>query len=47
MEVGSFAIRGRTTVTDAGQQVVGLNELELVGRSLCANVYPTDRIARR
>jgi glutamine cyclotransferase len=41
----SFAIRRRITVTDAGRQIVGLNELELVGRSLCANVYPTDRIA--
>jgi glutaminyl-peptide cyclotransferase len=41
----SFAIRRRMTVTDAGRPVAGLNELEIVGRTLCANVYPTDRIA--
>jgi glutaminyl-peptide cyclotransferase len=42
---GSFAIRRRITVTDAGRPVAGLNELEMVGRVLCANVDPTDRIA--
>ncbi len=41
----TFAVRRRITVTDAGRPVVGLNELELVGKTLCANVFPTDRIA--
>lgn len=41
---GSFAIRRRLTVTDGGRPINGLNELEMVGSRLCANVYATDRI---
>jgi glutaminyl-peptide cyclotransferase len=37
---------GRITVTDEGQPVPQLNELELVKGEVYANVYQTDRIAR-
>ena len=41
----NFAARGTLPVVDGGQPVSGLNELEVVRGAICANVYPTDRIA--
>lgn len=41
----TFAVRRSLTVTDGGALVAGLNELELVQGKICANVFPTDRIA--
>lgn len=41
----TFAVRRTITVTDAGQPIGGLNELEVVRGRICANVYYTDRIA--
>ena len=37
---------GRLTVSDAGQPVLWLNELEYVNGEIYANVWQTDRIAR-
>lgn len=42
----TFAVRRSVTVTDGGQPVKNLNELEYVGGSVYANVWLTDRIAR-
>ncbi|HSH78274.1 MAG TPA: glutaminyl-peptide cyclotransferase, partial [Herpetosiphonaceae bacterium] len=42
----SFAEVGRIEVTDHGQAVHHLNELEYVGGEIYANVWQTDRIAR-
>lgn len=41
----SLAETGRVRVTDADRPVPRLNELEVVGDRLFANVWPTDRIA--
>ena len=41
----TFAVRKRLQVHDGGSQITGLNELELVRGAICANVYPTPRIA--
>jgi glutaminyl-peptide cyclotransferase len=42
----TFATRRRLTVrNDQGAPVAGLNELELVAGAICANVFPTDRVA--
>lgn len=42
----TFRELGRLRVTHEGQPVTALNELEMVGDSLYANVWQTDRIAR-
>lgn len=42
----TFAVTRRVPVTDGGQPVRNLNELEEVRGSLYANVWPTNRIAR-
>lgn len=42
----TFAVRRSVTVTDGGQPVKNLNELEYVAGSVYANVWLTDRIAR-
>ncbi len=42
----TFQETRRITVTDQGQPVVNLNELEYVGGEILANVWETDRIAR-
>ena len=42
----TFAVQKRLTVTDQGQPVRNLNELEYVQGSLYANIWLTDRIAR-
>jgi glutamine cyclotransferase len=38
--------KGRVRVTDKGQPIDGLNELEYVRGEIFANVWPTNRIAR-
>jgi glutamine cyclotransferase len=42
----TFAETHRVTVRDAGRPVEDLNELELVGGEVLANVWHTDRLAR-
>ncbi|MBB6015164.1 glutaminyl-peptide cyclotransferase [Deinococcus radiopugnans] len=42
----TFAAKRSVTVTDGGQPVKNLNELEYVGGSVYANIWLTDRIAR-
>ena len=42
----TFAETGRVVVTDAGQRVANLNELEYIDGEVWANVWQTDRIAR-
>lgn len=42
----TFAERGRLEVTDAGQPVARLNELERVGDEVYANVWRSNRVAR-
>lgn len=41
----TFAVRRKLEVHDGGEQVAGLNELELVRGAICANIYTTPRIA--
>jgi glutamine cyclotransferase len=41
----TFAEVGQIEVTDGGQTVKGLNELEMVEGKLFANIWMTDRIA--
>lgn len=41
-----FRVVGSTTVTASGRPFVGLNELEIVGTTLWANVFTTDLILR-
>jgi glutamine cyclotransferase len=41
----TFAVRRRIVVTDAGDEIKGLNELELVRGRICANIFGADRIA--
>ncbi len=42
----SFAEIGQLSVTDRGQPVGGLNELEFVEGEIFANLWPTDRVVR-
>jgi glutamine cyclotransferase len=42
----TFAIRGRVDVTNRGEPVALLNELECVGEHVYANVWQTDTIVR-
>jgi glutaminyl-peptide cyclotransferase len=42
----TFRETGRLQVTDRGRPVADLNELEIVGNEVFANVWKTDRIAR-
>lgn len=42
----TFAEQGRITVTDAGAPVTRLNELEMVGTEIWANVWGSESIAR-
>ncbi|MDV6373826.1 glutaminyl-peptide cyclotransferase [Deinococcus sp. ZS9-10] len=42
----TFAVKRSVTVTDAGQPIKNLNELEYAGGSVYANIWLTDRIAR-
>lgn len=42
----SFQVTGSIEVTDKGQPVSGLNELEYIRGEIYANVWPTDRIVR-
>ncbi|WP_291426083.1 glutaminyl-peptide cyclotransferase [Deinococcus sp.] len=42
----TFAVARKVNVTDAGQPVKNLNELEYVQGSVYANIWLTDRIAR-
>jgi len=42
----SLAEIGQLPVTDRGQPVAGLNELEFVSGEVFANIWPTDRVAR-
>jgi glutamine cyclotransferase len=46
MDPITFQETKRITVTDKGQPVVNLNELEYVHGEILANVWQTDRIAR-
>ncbi len=46
MDPVTFQETKRITVTDKGQPVVNLNELEYVRGEILANVWQTDRIAR-
>ena len=46
MDPVTFQETKRITVTDQGQPVVNLNELEYVRGEILANVWQTDRIAR-
>jgi glutaminyl-peptide cyclotransferase len=41
----TFAVQRRLVVRDGGSPVSSLNELEDVDGAICANVFPTDRIA--
>ena len=41
----TFAVRRRVVVTDEGENVTSLNELEVVRGRVCANVFGADRIA--
>lgn len=41
----TFAVRRRIVVTDAGERVTALNELEVVRGRVCANLFGADRIA--
>ena len=41
----TFAVRKAVVVYDGGEPIAGLNELELVRGSICANIYTTARIA--
>ncbi|WP_245593246.1 glutaminyl-peptide cyclotransferase [Deinococcus frigens] len=42
----TFGVKRSVTVTDAGQPVKNINELEYAGGSVYANIWLTDRIAR-
>ncbi len=42
----TFAVKRNVTVTDGGQPVKNINELEYAGGSVYANIWLTDRIAR-
>jgi glutaminyl-peptide cyclotransferase len=42
----TFAEQGRIAVTDAGAPVMQLNELEMVGKEIWANIWGSERIAR-
>jgi glutaminyl-peptide cyclotransferase len=42
----SLEVTGELAVSDQGQPVAGLNELEWVEGEIFANVWPTDRVAR-
>lgn len=46
LDPDTFTETGRVQVRDAGTPVVDLNELEMVGGEVYANVWHTDRIAR-
>lgn len=46
LEPNGFKELRRVTVTDGGQKVANLNELEWIDGELWANVWQTDRIAR-
>ena len=46
LDPASFAEVGQLAVTDRGQPVGGLNELEFVEGEIFANIWPTDRVAR-
>jgi glutamine cyclotransferase len=46
LEPATFAETGRLEVHADGRRVVGLNDLEVVGGEIVANVYPHDRLAR-
>ncbi|MEW6278528.1 MAG: glutaminyl-peptide cyclotransferase [Candidatus Eremiobacterota bacterium] len=46
LEPGTLNKLGELTVTDRGQEVANLNELEFIQGKLFANVWQTDRIAR-
>jgi glutamine cyclotransferase len=46
LDPGTFRELGRLTVRDRGMPVDELNELEVVGDEIFANVYQTNRIAR-
>lgn len=41
----TFAVRRRIVVSDGGERVSALNELEVVRGRVCANVFGADRIA--
>lgn len=43
--LGSFNVVGVISVTDAGKPVMNLNELEIVGNTLYANIWQTGLIA--
>ncbi|MFF4039578.1 glutaminyl-peptide cyclotransferase [Streptomyces sp. NPDC001816] len=45
-EPGTLAKTGEVAVTEGGQPVTNLNELECVGAAVYANVFLTDRIVR-
>ena len=46
VDPATFAVRRKVTVRgDDGQPLSGLNELELVGATMCANLFGADRIA--
>ena len=46
VDPASFALKRRLTVTDGGQPLGNLNEIEYVDGEILANVWLTDRIAR-
>jgi glutaminyl-peptide cyclotransferase len=46
LDPATHAVTGTLAVTDAGLPVAKLNELEMVGPDLLANVWQTPRIAR-
>jgi glutamine cyclotransferase len=42
----TFVVQGQIAVTDAGAPVMQLNELEMVGKEIWANIWGSERIAR-
>lgn len=46
MDPGSFREQGRLRVTDGGQPLAGINELEYIDGEIWANIFHSDRIAR-
>jgi glutamine cyclotransferase len=45
LDPATFAVRRKLIVRDGNERVTSLNELEVVDGAICANVFPTDRIA--
>lgn len=46
LDPATFSVTGAITVRDAGEPLNNLNELEVIGDTVLANVWTTDRIVR-